>query len=464
MERAGELGERIPGGLARAETPLLGNRNFLVLWLSLISAQTAQNAILFALLVIVVAQTGSSTQGSLLVVSYVAPTILFGAAAGLLVDRWRKERVLVATSLLRAGCAVAFLLLSDRVEALYLVVLAFATLGQFFNTAQAATIPSLVSERQLMPANSVWSMAVTGSQFGGMVILAPIFIKTYGTDAVFVAAVLLFLTAAIMAGLLPHLESQGATAWSEAEALLWGALGELTRTIRMLRDDSTASVAMLHMTISSSLILLFAVLVPRYMQSVLQIAPDDAVYIFAPTGVGAILGLRALPIIADRFGKGRTVIYGLVGLGLCLIVLGFVENIASLLEGTEHLNPFGDRRLGGLSILVGLTMALSGPLGFTFALVNAPAQTVLHERAPAEMRGRIFASQLVLANVVSVAPLILVGAVADLYGVSPVLLSIAALVLLVAAVSAYLGGREHARALTAAASDGPAKVADRRDG
>ena len=454
MESVSELGKRVPGGLAEAEAPVLGIRDFRLLWLSQICAQTAQNAVLFTLLVVVVAQTGSSTQGSLLVLSYVAPSVFLGMVAGLLVDRWHKRDVLITTSLLRAACAVLFLLLSDRVEALYAVNLAFATLGQFFNTAQAATIPSLVPQRQLMPANSVWNMAVTGSQFGGMVILAPIFIKTYGSDALFVAAALLFLTAAAMARPLPEAESHGESAWSGARPLLRSSLGELARTLRLLRRDSTAYVAMLQMTVSSSLVLLFAVLVPRYMQAVLQVAPDDAVFIFAPTGIGAILGLRSLSFIASRVGKGRTVVYGLIGLGLCLVALGFVENIASLLEGTEHLNPFGDRRLGGLSILVGLTMALTGPLGFAYALVNAPAQTVLHERAPAEMRGRVFASQLVLANLVSIPPLILVGGVADLYGVSPVLLSMAALVLLVAAASAYQGGREHSRTLAAATSDG----------
>jgi len=142
-------------------------------------------------------------------------------------------------------------------------------------------------------------------------------------------------------------------------------------------------------------------------------------------------------------GKGRVVVGGLVGLALCLMALGLVERIADLMENTDRLNPFeSNGRVAGLSLLVALTMALTGPLGFAYALVNAPAQTILHERAPAEMRGRVFASQLVLANVVSIGPLILVGGVADLYGVSPVLLSIAVVVLLTAAISVFQGGRE----------------------
>jgi len=171
---------------------------------------------------------------------------------------------------------------------------------------------------------------------------------------------------------------------------------------------------------------------------VLKVAPDKAVTIFAPVGVGAIIGLRALPLIAARFGKNRTVIIGLCGLVLCLLALGLVEPIALLLKRTEHLNPFADQRAGGLSILVLLTMAFAGPLGFTYALVNAPAQTVLHERAPSEMRGRVFAAQVVLANAVGILPLIVAGSVADVFGVSPVIFAIAVGMAVIAGASIYL--------------------------
>jgi MFS family permease len=210
------------------------------------------------------------------------------------------------------------------------------------------------------------------------------------------------------------------------------------RTLRSLLQDPVAGLALIHYATGSSLVLLFAVLVPRFMLEVLQVAPDKAVTIFAPVGVGAILGLRVLPLIVARLGKNRTVIAGLCGLALCIILLGIVEPIAEAMEGTEHLNPFGDQRAGGLSILVLLTSAFAGPLGFTYALVNAPAQTTLHERAPGEARGRVFAAQVVLANAVGILPLVVAGSVADIFGVTPVLFAIAAVMAGIAGVSIYL--------------------------
>lgn len=457
MERVRRVGPGLSRGLKQADAPVLGIRRFRLLWLAQIFAHTAQNATLFTLLVLVVAKTGSSIQGSFLVLSYVFPSVLFGLVAGLLVDRWRKRTVLLFTSVVRIGACLAFLLVSPNVWLIYAINLGFSTMGQFFTTAVAASIPALVPRNQLMSANSLFNLAVTGSQFGGMVMLAPVFIKSFGSDALFVMAALFFLVATVLAYRLPEIEAEeGLEAGNGERPLLHGAATEMWRTLRLLRHDVASNIALLQMTVSSALVLFFAVLVPRYMQSVLQVAPADAVFIFAPTGVGALLGLRALPWFAQRLGKGRVVVMGLVGLALCLLALGFVERIADFMEDTENLNPFASNgRVAGLSLLVALTMALTGPLGFAYALVNAPAQTVLHERAPAEMRGRVFASQLVLANVVSIGPLILIGGVADLYGVSPVLLSIAVMVLLVAAISVFQEGRERtARRLAEESSDG----------
>jgi hypothetical protein len=77
-------------------------------------------------------------------------------------------------------------------------------------------------------------------------------------------------------------------------------------------------------------------------------------------------------------------------------------------------------------------------MGVSYAWVNAPAQTVLHERAPADQRGRIFAAQVVLANAIGILPLIVAGSVADILGVTAVLFAIAVALATVAAVSIYL--------------------------
>jgi len=198
---------------------------------------------------------------------------------------------------------------------------------------------------------------------------------------------------------------------------------------------------MAHITASSTLILLFAVLVPKYMQAILEVEEEDAVAIFAPVAFGALFGLRAVPMIVGRIGKTRTVVAGLMGLAFFLGALGFVETIAELLERTERFNPFGTERVFGLSILVALTMLFAGPLGFAYAMLNTPAQTTLHERTPVEMRGRVIASQMVLANGVALVPLVVVGGIADLIGVSATILAIGVFIGCGGGLSLYLERR-----------------------
>ena len=427
---------------SRTETaPLLAGRNFRILWLAQLLSQVGQNAVLFTLLVIVISKTGSTTSSSVLVLSYVIPSVVFGMIGGLLVDRWRKRDILIDSNIARCGAAVAFLFSSDHVWLLYMINLGFASVSQLFSTAEISTVPFIVSRQRLIAANSLVSLAWTASQFGGMVFLAPIFLKAFGSDALFVFTAALFLIAGGLARSLPQIErGQGAEA-PEQEAFLKTAPSEMIRALRLLRSDRASLLAMGQLTLSSSLVLLFAVLVPRFMQEVLRIRADDAVYVFAPTGIGAVLGLRLLPWLAGRIGKNRIVAFSLVGLAASLVGLGMLESIADLLERTESMNPFGRERLSGLSLLVALAMLFAGPLGFFYAMVNAPAQTVLHERAPPEMRGRVFGAQLALASMTAIIPLLLVGAVADLYGVSAVLLAIAVVAATVAALSILLPRR-----------------------
>jgi MFS family permease len=420
--------------------PVLTNRSFLLLWLAQLISQSAQNAILFTLLVIVTKLTKGSTFTSVLVLSFVVPSVVFGIFSGVVVDLWSKRLLLIYTNVARMLLAVCFLLARDHVSLLILISIFFATSSQFFGTTDAVTVPSVVPKEQLMAANSMFSMAVTGSQLLGMIILAPILLPTVGEAWLFAITTAMFAASVVCAVLMPPIADDDDAPDRSMPTLgeLRAAAGDYMHTLRTLSKDAVSTLALIHYATGSSLVLLFAVLVPRYMQAILKISPDKAVTIFAPVGVGAILGLRALPMIAARFGKNRTVIIGMVGLSLSVVAIGAVDPIARLLKTTEDFNPFGSDRAGGLSILVLLTMAFAGPMGFAYALVNAPAQTVLHERAPAEMRGRVFAAQVVLANAVGILPLIAAGSIADIYGVSPVLFAIAAVMATIAGVSIYL--------------------------
>jgi MFS family permease len=94
--------------------------------------------------------------------------------------------------------------------------------------------------------------------------------------------------------------------------------------------------------------------------------------------------------------------------------------------------------LGEVSVLVPAVMALALVAGLGFVSIMVPAQTLLQERAPVELRGRVFAVQLMLSNLASIVPLVLLGGLADLIGVDETLLLIGVLIGVAGAISLHI--------------------------
>lgn len=427
---------------------LLADRRFLSLWLSQGVAQTAQNALLFSLLVVVLNITNSSIHTSILVFCFILPSIPLGFLVGVILDRVNKEPVLVVTSLIRASCCVLFFFFHDNEWVIYAIAIGVATAGLFFNPAVVSLIPSVVSRDKLVPANSLYNFTLTGSQLVGIVFVAPIMLKSVGPDGMFITAAVFFALSAAFATRI-HVWRDKPQAGQAPSPNVGGMQAEFRESFKALMSDRVSIVALGQLILSSTLVLLFAILIPRYMRDVLEVPADSAAFVFAPTGIGALIGLRVLPWFT-RFGKNRTVVIGLIGIAVCLVLLALVQPIENVwARGPDQLDPTQILRISALQALV---MAFAGPMGFFYALLNAPAQTVLHERAPPEMRGRIFATQVVSANFISLIPLLLVGAITDVINISFVLILLAGLVAAIAVVS-ELVDREEGRKVQAAAEE-----------
>ena len=417
---------------------LLTDRRFRDLWLSQGLAQTAQNAMLFGLLVVVLSITGSSIHTSILIFSFIVPSIPMGFVVGVVLDRTNKNQVLVLTNILRAGGCLLFLFFHSNEWVIYAISVAFSTAGLFFNPAVVSLIPSIVSRERLVPANSLYNFTLTAAQLAGIVFLAPLLLQAVGADGLFIAGALLFAAAAAFAARLRIVQEVREPKLPQG-AIFGGIPTDFRESWRVLVSDRYSFLALSQLIMSSTLVLLFAILIPRYMQEVLGVAPENAAFVFAPTGIGALVGLRFLTWFTKK-GKNRAVVIGLVGVAACMVLLALVKPLAEVTQlapGTETAT-----RILRVSLLQALTMSFAGPMGFFYALLNSPAQTVLHERAPAEMRGRIFATQVVSANFVSLLPLIIVGAATDLLHVPLVLALLAVAVLAMAAVSAAVGEHE----------------------
>ncbi len=446
----------IPSGLAAVERSpaglreLFGNRNFAVLWAATGIQLIVNSAIQFVLVIRVVELSGSSLAAVALVVSLAAPPVVFGLGAGVLLDRLDKRKVLIVTVVLRAGLT-ALLLIADNLSFGAVLAVAFltATAGQFALPAGAAALPAFVQRTQLLAANSAFQFTATSAQLIGLVALSPIMLKALGYDASYIlSAVLLLLTAPLLA-ILPALpppdredeeQTDAAQGWlRHAWAAVRTGLDDVGDAGRQVWHDRLTAMALIQLVTGVMLLFMFAVLVPRFVQDVLGREPADAVFVFWPTGIGTLLTLVLLPRLGRRF---RVALLASVGLAMITAVVALF-GVLDVLRGTTSEG-----------LLLGLTPVLAFLLGLAYAMVNAPAQTLLHERTPPEMRGRMFSAQLMLANALSMGALVIVGGVSDAAGVREALFLLAAGVFAITLGSVWLGRPGRVSAAPPAASAG----------
>jgi len=439
VARRNGLGARLRPGGGPSDESIWRNKNFLLLWLAQAISQTAQNAIWYGIVVLVQQRSNSSTQLSVAVLTLIIPSVIFGVLAGVYVDRWDKRLVLIATNLIRGAIAFSYALFGFVPDLplglLFVINFLFSTVGQFFAPAETAMIPSVVARPKLLQANSLFHLTFTASQLVGLVVLGPLLVKLSGVDGLFIGMA----SAIVVCGALvwplpssrgehdPHVAASGRQAiqgvWQDVKDIGSFVLG-----------DRVVALAMVQWTIGAILGLVVATLVPGFATRLLHVRAEDAVFIMAPAGIGMVAGTGLLNRWGDRLEKHFLTNVGLFIVAMCLTLIGGLAFFSELV--VQGNPPMVDLpALGRVSVIVVPVMVLALLAGLGFVSIMVPAQTFLQERAPVELRGRVFAVQLMLSNLASIVPLLLLGGLADLIGVDRTLMLIGVLIIVAGAIS-----------------------------
>src|SRR5207253_8949223 len=154
-------------------------------------------------IILVAELTHSNTSSSLLILLAILPAVLFGVAAGMIVDRVDKRLVLVITNTLRAASIIPLLLFGTSLTVVYLVNFLVAAVTIFFVPAEAALLPKIVGHRYLMMANSLFTFTFNGAFLVGFIILAPIVVSLFGYEILWVVIAFMFAAASILCVTLP---------------------------------------------------------------------------------------------------------------------------------------------------------------------------------------------------------------------------------------------------------------------
>ena len=184
---------------------LRDNRDFRTLYAANAVSQTGDWFNVVALFSLLLELTGKGEAVALALLTRFVPMFFAGPAAGVLADRVSRRAILVVSDLLRVALVLCLLLVRrpDQVWIAYAVVTAHSIVSAFFEPAQQAMLPNLVSEADYPLAatleNSLWAATLAfGSALGGVAL------ALIGRDAAFVFDAFTFLgSAALMARLPP---------------------------------------------------------------------------------------------------------------------------------------------------------------------------------------------------------------------------------------------------------------------
>jgi MFS family permease len=358
-------------------------------------------AIFFSSIAFVEEKTHSSAQMGVMIFAIMLPGYLMGMLAGVFVDRVDRRHSMVMATIISLLAACFFSAGTRWIESLTILLVVvyscnfiLSALVQFTASARDSIIPNAVQPEDLFAANSIVQVAFLGAQALGTVLLSPILFRAGGTPAVGLAAIPLFVLAAIFYGSLP--EQVGKRKSSRPNPTLAAYWKDLREGWRFIRGNSALSRAITYLVLVSMLILVFTTLLPGMASRVWGIAIENVMVIAVPGGLGFAMGLWLV---------GRS--------GHLLKIEEWISAGLFILGGGLALISLMNELYGAGLIMFFVISALTG---VGFALVIISARSFVQEQTPDSLRGRVMSTQQFLCNTASTLPLPIIGGLADAIG------------------------------------------------
>jgi MFS family permease len=318
------------------------------------------------------------------------PTLALTMYGGSAADRFDKRMILIITQIVQIFLAVALglLVLFGYVQIWHIIILA-ALLGvcvAFEMPALSALVPELVRKDQIAAAVALDRSVFHGSRLLGPS-LAGLLVGLWGAATAFFCNALTYFALIISMLLIPR-RAQGTA--EEEEQRRSG----LMDGFRYVRKDRTilSLIALIAMT-TVFVYPVVSVMLPLYVRNLLGLGPQQMGILMAVSGSGSLVGSLGLLTVAP----GKRIRF----------IMGAVCVVATALFVMSRTSTF--------AIAAAAMCALAIGLATNFGLAN----TIVQERAPAHLRGRISAVfGLSFFGLMPVAGLVITS-LSDLIGMRP---------------------------------------------
>jgi MFS family permease len=344
---------------------------------------------------------GTAAQLTGLQIAYMLPIVFVGPIAGVFVDRWPLKPTLVASDLLRAGLAL-LLIPATTVGQVLFVLAALSCVSAFFGPAQTVTIRSHVPTPGLMSANALMQIAFMGSRIIGPA-AAGAMVARFKPSVCYAIDVASFLASAVLIASVPIKRPASLLAPSGSSSnRIHAVWADIAAGMRFVVHHAAILFFCLAMAAGLFTIGCFGPLISLYVRDTLHASAGLFGYVSGMVGVGLLAGTQVIRIVARKASDTGLVLWGLLGIGAGVLLLGAVPHIVA-------------------------TFVATFTIGFAFAAIMVPAQTLIQRETPPDMLGRVGSTNASVIFLGQILGLAVSGILADVVGVRMVFFLCAAL-------------------------------------
>ena len=395
------------GAIGHSYVRLATNGAFSAMFISQVISSLGDRVHQIALVFLVAGATNNSPLAlGLVFAAMTVPTSLVGPVAGALVDRWDRKRVMVASDLLRAAIVCLIPAASGLHVGLVVgLVFVLAAVSSFFRPARAAALPQVVPDEDLLSANSAMWVADTVSDLAGYG-LGGLFVAFLGSslalafwlDGVSYAASAALVAAVAIPPIVRGAAAAGGAAYRTAPVTT-SVREEMAQGWRFLTTEAVLLATTVQAAIAEYGLGALMALSPLLVAA-LALGSTDAPTAYGffemAMGAGLVGGGVVLGGLATRLPKGPAIIAAFTALGIALVALSLTGSLV-------------------------VALILAAGMGLANVTFVVPSQTLFQQRTPGELLGRVVAIRLALVNGVLALSMATSGALAQAFGIRPVL-------------------------------------------